>query len=203
MDLGIWLAVLAILIALSLPVLIDRVKRPRLAIIPTSWSPSFPTAWSFATFAVYNRPRRLARLFSTDTAAGCRAFADVRKPNTQDFVLRGIQLGWSHKPQPLNTNPDGTTRFAPERTPERIWADLPAGDTGFEVAAAILHDDGTAYAFGVDSYAFDHRNPDWKLDRGSYDVDVRIEGGGVSAKRTLRLQFQSSKLNEFILEQPL
>jgi hypothetical protein len=104
MDIGVALGLVGVVVALAVPVLIDWAKRPRLRIRASHWSASGPMGHSFAVVKVHNDARGwLSRMFSQETASGCRVFADFRLAGTAQIVQQKVQLGWSHKPEPVNT----------------------------------------------------------------------------------------------------
>jgi hypothetical protein len=79
--------------------------------------------------------------------------------------------------------------------------DLPAGGRWEEVAVAVLRD-GEAHGWGAESYAYNWRHPDWKLERGAYDVEVRVEWQGRSKVERFRLEYLSGDLLSFRLTKP-
>lgn len=80
--------------------------------------------------------------------------------------------------------------------------DLPSGGRWEEVAVAVLRD-GEAHGWGAESYRFNWRNPDWRLERGVYDVEVRVDWQGKSKARRFRLEYLSDDLPSFRLNEPL
>jgi hypothetical protein len=79
--------------------------------------------------------------------------------------------------------------FDPGTAVQSRWWDVAASSKGEEVAVAVLTAKHGAYAWGAESQAFPNwDNPEWRLEQpGEYDVTVRVEGSGVSAERTFRL----------------
>jgi hypothetical protein len=78
-------------------------------------------------------------------------------------------------------SPSFSMQYDATIVPSTKRLDVPAGEDGEEVAIAVLRSDGSASAFGAESYAFlDWKNPDWELKRQVYRVTVRARASGVS-----------------------
>jgi hypothetical protein len=91
--------------------------------------------------------------------------------------------------------------FDPARAVESRRWDVAAGAKGEEVAVAVLKADGRAFAWGAESQRYpDWANPDWELERGTYEVTVHVEGSGISASRTFKLEFLSADFSTFELK---
>jgi hypothetical protein len=82
--------------------------------------------------------------------------------------------------------------------PQTLRMDVPASDVGQEVAVAVLRSDGTAHAWGAESYAFPNwKNPNWDLKRKVYEVTVRVRASGLTASRRFRLDNLASDFAKF------
>jgi hypothetical protein len=151
-------------------------------------------AWTFAT--VYIRVRPLARglrsILTRQSATGCTATIEFRQQG--DLVLPEIPARWSSRREPLEPqivtsggNPQLVFKYVPGDVPQTKTLDLAPGQWE-EVAVAIQRQDGTASAFGAESYAApDWRYLGWDLKQGVYDVTVRVESSGISASRRFKL----------------
>jgi hypothetical protein len=70
------------------------------------------------------------------------------------------------------------------------------------VAVAILFQDGEAFAWGAESYAEGGRRRDWKLERGEYDVAIRVESSGIRRTFRFKLDNLAADFSRFGLNAP-
>jgi len=87
------------------------------------------------------------------------------------------------------------------RTTDRRYRDIPVGDTGEEVAVAVLNEEG---AFAFSSTSYEHNafgDPDLRLSRGTYRVVVHARGSSVNHKRVFKLEYLSEKFDQFQLQE--
>jgi len=121
---------------------------------------------------------------------------EFREAGRDHLALPVVPGRWSSHPEPVRSvlvkdeadAPSFVVQYDPTLTPQTRRLDVAAGDTGEEVAVAILRADGTAHAWGAESYAFPGcSNPDWELKRLIYDVRVSVTASGISKNRTVRL----------------
>jgi hypothetical protein len=132
-------------------------------------------------------------------------------------ALPAIQARWSSAPEPVRRQPIGSGTgpvrsidewsrglsfvdvYDPALSAASLRQDISAGEDGEEIAVAILKEDGSAYAWGAESYRFEGwANPAWKLeDQTEYEVTIRVEGSGVGLERRFRLPFLSDDFAEF------
>lgn len=200
--LGLVLAVAAILLAVGM----ERLKRPRLAIHASTWARSGAVAWTFATVRIVNRP--LSKAFSwilvRQIAAGCRVTIEYRALGQQALVLPQIQGRWSSRPEPWIIQPSSGqihVAYDPAKATESTRLDLAPSDDGEEVAVAILKQNGAAFAWSPDSYAYPgFEHPQLVLQRGEYEVTVQAQAGGVSTSARFRLQYLSGDFARFRLQ---
>ena len=204
MESGVAIGLLALVVAIALPLVLEWLRKPRLEVKAERWNPSGPAPWSFAVVHVRNKPLApwvpLARM----TAEACRATIEFRKGEERDLAIPEIDARWSARPEPIKRDlvdppadvaddaPAGAKlvieQYDPEAVPSTLILDLPASNRWEEIAIAIIHQDGDAYGFGARSYAHQlWRNPAWKLDRGVYSVTVHIEASSVSKTETFKL----------------
>lgn len=193
--------------ALALPVVIEAVKRPRIEMKVEPWVPQLPVQWQFATVWVRVRPlpRGLSALLVRESATGATTTIEFRQGGRR--VIPEVAARWSAQREPIEAEVKGYVaaqpiielRYKPDAVPRTKVHDLAPGRWE-EVAVAVLRDDGEAYAFGAESYAYpEWRRPEWKLERGEYDVTVRIESAGPSATRQFRLDNLAPDFNRFRL----
>jgi hypothetical protein len=114
-DVGIVLGVVAIVASIVVPTGLERLKRPRLEIIPSLWAPPRFVTWTFATVRVRNKPPKgLNWLFMRQPAQGCAVEIDyyLWDSNARFLTLPGR---WSSVLEPLSY------------VPSPLAAELPAG----------------------------------------------------------------------------
>jgi hypothetical protein len=79
-------------------------------------------------------------------------------------------------------------QFDPTILPQTVRFDVPSTQDGQEVAIAVLRQDGTAHAWGAESYAFpEWKNPAWELKGQIYEVTVSARASGISKSRRFHL----------------
>lgn len=190
--------------ALVLGPVIAALRGPRVQIRETPWAPASPVPWTFATVGIRNAPPpRWIPFLARETALACRATIQFYRRG--EAVTSPIAGRWSDRPEPIRAElVDPATgqvigMLAPDLIPESQVYDLVAGGRWEEVAVAVLRD-GEAYAWGAESYGFPNwRNPEWKLERGEYDVTVSAAASGKTWTRRFRLSYLSNRMNEFRL----
>jgi hypothetical protein len=208
--------------AVAVPAGIEALKRPRLGIVPSPWTPAGPVAWTFAAVQIHNKPMGAPfnRLLTRDPAQGCVVDLDFFKWGTDERVMPTVPGRWSSHPEPIRSipNPDpqpaaeytggtailepGWQRFARvyDATLSPREHDVAAGHAGEEVAVAILLPDA-AYAFSTASYARPAWEvPEWKLDHGTYRVLVRVRGSSVERERAFKLEYLDNDFAKFALQ---
>lgn len=139
----------------------------------------------------------------------CRVYARFHVRGAA--VTESIPCRWSDRPEPIRTDlVDPVTLGAPPGQPVLVGLpdptllpasqtlDLPAGSRWEEVAVAVLVD-GEAYGWGAESYFHQWKNPAWKLARGTYDVEIRVEWQGKSKTGWYTLEYNSADLKSFTL----
>jgi hypothetical protein len=107
MDLGVILAIIGIVAAIAVPLSIELLKRPRLKIVPTRWSPGGPVEWTFAVVQVLNKPLTgpIARLLSRQAAQGCVVDIDYFSWGLDEKLMPTVRGRWSSHPEPLRSVP--------------------------------------------------------------------------------------------------
>lgn len=196
-------------IGLVLGPILAVLRRAKLEIRAKDWYG--PVPWRFAAVDIRNAPPpRWIPLVSREAALGCRV--TMRFYRQGEPVTPPIPGRWSDRPEPIRHELiDPTTLGAPPGPPIMIGIldpalipqshvyDLPAGGRWEEVAVAVLRD-GEAYGWGGESYRYPNwRNPNWHLQRGVYDVEVRVEWQGRSTARRFRLEYLSDDPGAFRL----
>lgn len=180
------------------------VRRPRVEVHAAVWVARDPVPWHFATVGIRNAPpprwfpvARLPALSSRVSVAFWQ--------NGDNLAVGPVPARWSARSEPIRSYPvaqgDGFGLVqipAAELLPDTYEYDLLAGGRWEEVAVAVLLDDG-AFAWGAESYFHNWRNPDWKLDRGEYDVAVTVEHSGGRDTESFTLRYLSDDHDEFRL----
>ena len=186
-------------------------RRSRIEIEPHDWNR--PEPWHFATVWIRNAPSpRWLPLASRDSALAVRVTARFYRDGSP--VTTPIPCRWSDRPEPIRHDlVDPRTLGAPggppivigipdpSLVPQSQVYDLQAGGRWEEVAVAVLRD-GEVSGWGAESYFHNWHHPDWKLDRGVYDVEVRADWQGQSKVRWFRLEYLLNDLPSFRLTEP-
>jgi hypothetical protein len=91
------LAIVAIVLAVIVPTGIEYLKKPRLDIVPGNWEPQGTAPWKFAVARVVNRslPRPFSKLFTRETAHGCKVSIEYQEWSTGKRLLPTITGRWS------------------------------------------------------------------------------------------------------------
>jgi hypothetical protein len=99
-DAAIFLGVAAIVVAIAIPLWVERLKRPRLGIIASQWVAGRPVPWTFAAVQVQNRPLSgaLGALLTREVAQGCRVQIDFLRWGTDERAIDTVQGRWSSHP---------------------------------------------------------------------------------------------------------
>ncbi len=207
------LSAIAIVVAVILVLLVEWLKRPRPQIVPVIWQPERAVQWTFAAVKIYNRPLRwpLGALLLRSIATACEVSVEFRIPGGGELVMPPVAAGWSSQPEPLRSvllpgsggNPSFTLQYDSSMLPARRRLDIPAGSDGHEVAIAVLRSDGTAHAFGAESYAHAAwKHPDWELRRQVYEVTVRAQASGVTTSGRFTLNYLAPDFATFTRLEP-
>jgi hypothetical protein len=223
MDVGLILGIAALVAAFLVPGGIEALKRPRLEITPSPWSPVGPVAWTFAAVRVCNKPlpSPFTRILVRQAAQGCVVEIDYFKWGTDERVFSTVSGRWSSHQQPIRSIPSppgdpfipavytgGTASLNMEpgfsavydRTLDPRQHDVAVSKDGEEVAVAILRA-GEAFAFSTESYDYNAwGNPAWRLDHGTYRIVVRVRGSGLLHEQAFKLEYLSDDFTKFRLQ---
>lgn len=192
-------------------------------IIASQWSSSGPTPWTFATIRVRNKPlvSPLAILLTRQAAQRCVVDLDYFRWGTDERVIPTVPGRWSSHQKPTRSLPYAAEMPVPlsggtagvinkggyggvgdiyDPALDPLQQDVAVGDSGEEIAVAILRD-GQAFAFSSESYAYDaFGNPNWALGHGTYRVVVRVRGSSVNCERAFKLEYLSNDFSRFQLQ---
>jgi hypothetical protein len=153
---------------------VERARVPRIVVEPGEryW----PGASPFAHVAVVNeRPSGwLGRHFRGVTATNCRASIEFHRDGVK--VLGPIPARWSGAPEP----------YLSRDLAESYRWDLAATGQPEQIAIAYSCNIGV-YAFSAESYRHELAKPDWGLEPGEYEVEIRLAASEAEAMETLRL----------------
>jgi hypothetical protein len=166
----------------------------------------------------YLTPGHIRNVLIRESAAGCRATIQVSKGG--EHILPEIPARWSSRPEPMRVetlDDHGMAILAAEAgqvmpvqtqlvydqsmVPQTLTNDLGPGRWE-EVAVAILFDDGAAFVWGAESYAEGGRRAEWQLDRGEYDVALRVESSGIRKTFTFKLDNLAADFSRFGFKRP-
>lgn len=207
---GAGLGVLAVVLAIFVPLAVEWGRRPRLRIERGREVDRDPH-WRIVHIHVVDKP--LGGLFANfllrNPATGCHvtmelvsrsgasrvisrgkwsarsepfAIVPVVAPN----IRRSRPRAWRSFVRPRRRRPHAALAqvFDPERLPQTLTLDVSPSTVGEPVAVAIKHDgDAQAYAFDPEIYVFGNlRNPAFALPDKAYDVTVTAHAGEISSK---------------------
>src|SRR5947208_13207097 len=106
-EIAIGLGAAGLAAAVAVPTTIEALKRPRLEIVPSLWSPAGPVTWAFAAVQIRNRPMGAPfnRLLTRDAAQGCVVDLDFFEWGTDERVMPTVPGRWSSHPEPIRSVP--------------------------------------------------------------------------------------------------
>jgi hypothetical protein len=159
--LGVALGAAGLAAAIAVPSAIEALRRPRLEIRPSPWSPSGPVDWTFAAIQVHNKPLSapFSRLLTREVAQGCVVDIDFFAWGTDERAMPTVPGRWSSHPEPIRSIPERptiasvlaeTTVFTAfyDATMDPREHDVPVGHVGEEVAVAVLTRGEGGFAWG-------------------------------------------------------
>jgi hypothetical protein len=192
--------------AVGVPIVGDRLSRPRIEITPSQWIPARPTQWTFATVQIRNKPLGgpLGAVLTRRTAQGCSINTDFLRGGTGDRIMPTVPSQWIGREELADAVPYSpeiiAASYAGAVTMDSRLRDIPVSYSGEEVAVAVLSAAG-AFAFSSESYMHDaFGNPAWRLAYGTYRIVVHVTGSGVDCKRAFKLEYLSSDFSKFRLQ---
>jgi hypothetical protein len=169
---------------------------------------------------IHNRPLRwpLRLLVTRNSADGCEVTLEFRRQGEKALAISEVPARWSGHPQPIRSVPviktsessgggavevDFLPHYDPTMVPGTLRFDVPATEAGQEVALAVLREDGTAHAWGAESYAYPAwKNPNWALERRRYEVTVKVRASGISTSARFILDNLASDFARFSRLEP-
>jgi hypothetical protein len=171
----------------------ERYKRPHLIFdvlepndVDYSKGPPRPAKTArFLHIQITNRrPPFVLRWLGRNAAMFCSGQIDFRKPSGEAVFPRSMPLRWSGTPEPVpmqikfgNVTGEIVDHF---RYFQEQKVDIPAGESRKFDVAAQFDGEPECYGWSNESYSFvpRWRNPDRKLDPGTYRVEVTIMHAG-------------------------
>ena len=203
------------IIAIMLVILVEWLKRPRLDIKPAVWQAPGPVPHAFASVRVYNRPLPglISSVLMRATAQGCEVTLEFCDQAGRTRVLPIVPARWSSQPEPLRSvtvidpktgGQSNVLQFEPALVPESRRLNIPPGNDGHEVAVALQRFDGSAHAFGADSYIYpEWRHRDRNLGSAVYRVTVRLQASGIKISKKFELENLTQNFATFCSLTPL
>lgn len=187
---SIMMGLLAILIAIVLPLWIEWRKRPELSVQLSANADRDDPRWRIVHVRAVNAPipGRLGRYLLRNDATGCEARVELRSRSGAAHIPFGGK--WSATPEPLQThvlNGRVVEFWDPQKLPAALVCAVPPTDRGQAIAVAIKHGGETAaYGFGPDLYRSPQpaplRTPALALSDPEYDVTVTVTAGQIKAE---------------------
>lgn len=179
------IGVVGIIVAICVPLVIERLKRPSFAFRVAE--PSHIGSVKYLHVAIINRPLT-SKWLLRNTATGCTASLSYESLPIGSGEHRpwGAAARWSAKAEPwtpLVVNGRIERLYDDTKLNNCFHMDLEPSDRGEVVIAAIKHaDDKAAYALSTDSYGPDSdgelRAPSLVLPGPEYKLTVVVEAGG-------------------------
>ena len=177
-------------------------RRPRLEMRAKRWVPKDPVQWQFAAIDIRNRAALKWTMVARQPIIGATVTLEFRRDGALAFDP--VPARWSARPEPIRMEPipvaPGHVQLvpfpAPELVPQSLTYDLQPNGRWEEVAIAVLRD-GDAYAWGAESYNHNWANPEWKLQKGQYDVTVHLQHSAGEERKDFVLRYLSDDFNDF------
>ena len=189
--------IIGAIIAMMLTILVENTRRPRLEMkigkVADRQYQGRPAVRSrFLRFALHNRPLpRWARWMSRNAAMHCKGTITFHHLDGQDVFGRAMGIRWSDTTEPVPMYFDLGNQRIHIQNSTTVIRDIHVypGDTVLFDVAARFDDDSECYGWSDASYSSSPtwRNPDWKLPKARYLVDVTIYSAGEKCTGVFRL----------------
>jgi hypothetical protein len=142
-------------------------------------------------------------------AIQCRGEITFHHLDGQNKFGRTMPVRWVRSPEPIANqiiDPKGQVQFyirdfARAATEPRV--DVPTGEEELLDIVVRFDHEPDCYGWNNDSYAYNWRNPNWKLEKGRYLVKVVITSSGQNCVGLFRLVNDVENLADFRLIPPL
>lgn len=173
--------------------LVERRRRPELSITIEYNHPDFQNS-TFLRLNIANIRLRvpLALIYNREPALMCRAwisfhYTDGTKVYQNDMVGR-----WAKSPEPVSpfldvTLPDGRSAILITKADTTDWFDIASGEQTILDVVRRFHNETDCYGWNNDGYTYHGKNPNWKLEKGRYLVQVRVQTGGKEFTKIFQL----------------
>ena len=201
-------SIVAVLVAVVLPLGIERVKRPTFSF--STDSPADLGEIRYLNVRIINRPLGglLGKWLLRNTATGCIASVSFKELGSGKRPVEDAAARWAAKPEPVTMQIDGSGSvfWVPDITKlgEAFRLDLSPSQNGETVVVALKHEgDAPAYAVSEISHReapADRRAEKLKLPGDEYRVTIRVEAGGVYSEADFRMRNRDSTLNGFSIQ---
>jgi hypothetical protein len=203
-----FLSIVAVVLAVVLPLGIERLKRPKLVCAFAAPAP-VNDDW-YIHVQVINKPIPFpfGLLMLRNTATGCQA-----RLTFQGTSIRGVPASWPAKPDAwtLVLKPDAPPEdmyayvFDPMKLEQRFRMDVEPSKEGEAIIIALKGDDEPAYAISKASYLDAWRNalraPQLMLSPGEHKLTVDVAAGSVEGRGEFIVRDVGRARNELSIEQ--
>jgi len=199
-----WLSIVAVVLAVVLPLGIERFRRPKLICV---WAEPQPVNddW-YIHLQVINKPVPfpLGLLLMRNTATTCRA-----RMTFHGTSIKGELATWPEKPDPMTLilMPDTTYAyvFDPTKLEERFKMDLEPNKEGEAIIVAIKGDDEAAFAIGkasyLDAWNQGRRAPQLILLPGEHRLTVDVSAGSAKGHSEFIVRNMGSHRKDLSIEE--
>ena len=214
MDAGTALGVIAIVIAVIVPFIAERLKRRALDIEIVEEQSSSGIPYRHLHARVINRPHRVVKWAERNPAVDSRVVMTFYDSGGRK-LFDPLEAKWDDGPQPLApavqlvANPaqlsisqSVVTLFNDAMIPFAHRIVIPPSIDGKSFAVVIKHQgQDECYAFNGWSYAFGSRwsNPAWQIGKGEFRVEMRVTSGSMSKLRSFVLKNDGPNLTDISL----
>jgi hypothetical protein len=227
---GVGLGALAIVVGIATPFVVEWLKNPRLEVVPQRWEAEGPIyPMTFASAMVRNKPIRgpVGKILNRSPANACEitiTFYRWAGPESREKLFAPICGRWdSHEQpwrpqyevepdQPLGQLPAGETPRVQVRLKGYMYdqslvqpqEDISVGSDRGRISVAILRD-SNAFGFSDLSYRDGQPSgsmckPQWKLDKGTYRVEISVQGSNASCFAVFKLEYLTTVFTDFRLQ---
>ena len=189
------LQIVAIIVSVMIILALEGMRKPRLKFVrgesgvlfPNDPHGRQPAKWTHVY--VYNEPmpKWLSWAFDRNPAIGCHGWITFHALDGRDLFDKRMPIRWADNLEPVIQDPKTCKAMGIDWDKMRTggpWdippGDLTDGEYGNLDVVFRAKSDSECHGWNNDSYLFNWRNPEWKLDKGRYLAKIVIRTGGQS-----------------------
>jgi hypothetical protein len=191
--------VLGAVLAIIVTILIESLRKPKLDLsIDSPYDYEYlnhpAKKVRFLNLKITNKPLpKIAAWMTRDTATQCHGQITFHHLDGQNVFGRAMQIRWSGTPEPVpmqfRIDNKMIQVFDPSKFSFSSRIDINPGESEGCGIIAKYDEEDDCFGWNNESYISDPiwRNPDWKLPRGRYDINVTIISSGEKITKSFRL----------------